>query len=167
VLWVVSSELSSFTPSRPSCLSHPSMASNAHQMSRICHPNPLRGRNASFQALKSRNSVSTTFRLSAPSVLPTTAVPPTQPTPQRRITPERLSMWFQRSIQVPNRRDPLQTRLWNGNGNEGDVEAPSPSLTRFQPLVTARWMQGLPGSLYLSNGSTRRTTTPMVTATPR
>lgn len=85
---------------------------------------------SSFQGLNTRNTLSTSFRVSprkAPSVLPTTAAPSTRPATQRRSTPERIATWLQRSLQVPNRRDPLQTRLWNANGSEKDVETASPS----------------------------------------
>jgi len=85
---------------------------------------------SSFQGLKPRNSISTSFRVSPPTVppiLPTATVPSQRPTTQRRSTPERITTWLQRNIQSPDRRDPLQTRLWNADGSEGDVETTIPS----------------------------------------
>jgi hypothetical protein len=93
-------------------------------------PAPSRRRRASFQALNPRYSISTAFFVSprtTPSFLPTTAVPSTRPTLPSRNAPDRISTWIQRNIQVPNRPDPLQARLWNANETERDVEPASPS----------------------------------------
>ena len=85
---------------------------------------------SSFQGLNPRNSTGTPLRVSLRAIPPvpsTNIVPPTRTTTERRRAPERLSTWFQRNVQVQNRRDPLQTRLWNADGNERDIETATPS----------------------------------------
>ena len=85
---------------------------------------------SSFQGLNPRNSLGSALRISpraVPPVNPTTSALPTQSTTERRNAPERISTWFQRNIQVQNRQDPLEARLWNADGNERDVEAATPS----------------------------------------
>ena len=89
---------------------------------------------SSFQALNNRNSFNPASRVSpltASPVLPTTVVAPTRPPTQRRSTPERISTWFQRNTQAPDRQDSLHTRLWNADGSERDVEAATPSPNAF------------------------------------
>ena len=85
---------------------------------------------SSFQGLKHRNSISTAYRVSdraVPPVLPTTTDPPQRSTMQRQSIPERITTWFQRNIQSPDRVDSSQVRLWNAGGSERDVETATPS----------------------------------------
>ena len=94
-------------------------------------PSDIPPEDSSFQGLKPRNSISSAYRVSArtiPRVVPTTTDPSQRSTTLRRSTPERITTWFQRNIQSPNRVDSLQTRLWQAGGSERDVENTTPSL---------------------------------------
>jgi hypothetical protein len=99
-------------------------------LKRSDEPSDISPEPSSFQGLKPRNSISTAFRVSPRTslpALPTAAVPPQRSTSRRRSTPERITTWFQRNIQSPDHRDPQQTRLWNADGSERDIETATPS----------------------------------------